>query len=98
MPGVLGNRAWCDNCHSDHHDNGWECCVVDAFKDAEDCRPPRGILMQHVAHRASDAHANPTLDRTILNKIGQQLRSYFERECEVRCLSGWKMLSASWHG
>lgn len=35
VPGVLnlhqcpiceGERTWCENCHTDHHEHGWETC------------------------------------------------------------------------
>lgn len=32
-PKCEGNRAWCDNCHSDHHDGGWETCKPGAYAD-----------------------------------------------------------------
>jgi len=35
-PVCWGNRTWCENCHRDHHDAGWDNCETDAFKDAED--------------------------------------------------------------
>ena len=34
--------------------------------------------MQHVAHRASDSRAHPTLGRDIRNKIAHGLRATFE--------------------
>jgi len=39
-PTCWGNRTWCENCCSDHHDAGWETCKPDAYKDAEDDMPP----------------------------------------------------------
>lgn len=35
-PKCEGNRAWCDNCHSDHHDGGWETCKLGAYADPVD--------------------------------------------------------------
>jgi hypothetical protein len=31
-----GNRAWCDACHTDHHDGGWETCKPGAYADPPD--------------------------------------------------------------
>lgn len=39
--------------------------------------------MQHVAHRASDARAHPILGRDIRNKIGQGLRTHFDRVSDL---------------
>lgn len=30
-PKCEGNRTWCDNCHTDHHDGGWETCKPGAY-------------------------------------------------------------------
>jgi len=35
-PTCCGNRAWCDNCNTDHHDGGWETCKVGAYDYVED--------------------------------------------------------------
>ena len=35
-PKCWGNRAWCDNCHLDHHDGGWETCLPGAYDYRED--------------------------------------------------------------
>ena len=32
-PVCYGNRTWCDNCHADHHDGGWETCKPGAYSD-----------------------------------------------------------------
>lgn len=37
-----GNRAWCDNCCRDHHDNGWETCKPGTYSDAEPLLAPKG--------------------------------------------------------
>lgn len=39
-PTCWGNRTWCENCCRDHHDNGWDTCTPEAYKDAEEDRPP----------------------------------------------------------
>lgn len=31
-----GLRTWCDNCHTDHHDGGWETCKPGAYADEPD--------------------------------------------------------------
>jgi hypothetical protein len=35
-PKCEGNRAWCDACHTDHHDGGWETCKPGAYADPPD--------------------------------------------------------------
>lgn len=35
-PVCCGNRAWCDNCSTDHHDGGWETCKPSAYDYRED--------------------------------------------------------------
>ena len=35
-PKCWGNRAWCDNCLSDHHDGGWETCKPGAYDCSDD--------------------------------------------------------------
>jgi len=35
-PKCCGNRAWCDNCHADHHDGGWETCKPGAYDYVEE--------------------------------------------------------------
>lgn len=30
-PKCLGTRRFCENCHSDHHDNGWKRCDLRNF-------------------------------------------------------------------
>ena len=35
-PKCEGNRAWCDNCHGDHHDGGWETCQPGAYAELTD--------------------------------------------------------------
>ncbi len=35
-PKCEGNRAWCDNCLTDHHDGGWETCKPGAYADPPD--------------------------------------------------------------
>lgn len=35
-PKCCGNRAWCDNCHTDHHDGGWETCKPGAYDYQEE--------------------------------------------------------------
>ncbi len=32
-PVCSGYRAWCDNCHTDHHDGGWETCNPGAYAE-----------------------------------------------------------------
>jgi hypothetical protein len=44
-PVCEGNRAWCDNCHTDHHDNGWETCKPSAYADAEELQPPKATVL-----------------------------------------------------
>ncbi len=35
-PKCEGNRTWCENCYSDHHDGGWETCKPGAYADPPD--------------------------------------------------------------
>jgi len=35
-PKCWGNRAWCENCSTDHHDGGWETCKPSAYDYRED--------------------------------------------------------------
>jgi len=35
-PVCEGNRTWCENCSTDHHDGGWETCKPGAYADSED--------------------------------------------------------------
>src|SRR5579864_3754699 len=32
-PVCCGNRAWCDNCSTDHHDAGWETCKPGYYEE-----------------------------------------------------------------
>jgi len=32
-PVCEGNRTWCENCHTDHHDGGWETCKPGAYAE-----------------------------------------------------------------
>lgn len=43
-PVCWGRRSWCDNCHTDHHEYGWETCHTDAYQKREesDERPAFG--------------------------------------------------------
>ena len=44
-PICWGLRTFCTNCCTDHHDNGWETCTPEAYKDAEEDAPPRGEVL-----------------------------------------------------
>lgn len=44
-PKCWGNRTWCETCHTDHHDNGWETCEPGAYEDADDLRPPMADVL-----------------------------------------------------
>lgn len=35
-PVCEGNRTWCETCHTDHHDGGWETCKPGAYTDEHD--------------------------------------------------------------
>ena len=48
-PVCEGNRAWCDHCHRDHHDGGWETCKPGAYADAEPVQAPRGKTIEESA-------------------------------------------------
>ena len=28
-----GRRTWCENCHADHHECGWETCAPGAYRE-----------------------------------------------------------------
>ena len=34
-PVCEGNRTWCENCHADHHDGGWETCKPGAYAEPD---------------------------------------------------------------
>lgn len=36
-PTCWGRRTWCDNCHMDHHEYGWESCSDESYKPRERC-------------------------------------------------------------
>ncbi len=44
-PKCWGNRTWCTNCYTDHHDNGWETCKPNAYECAEELQPPKGTVI-----------------------------------------------------
>ena len=31
-----GHRTWCENCHTDHHDGGWETCKAGAYHEEDE--------------------------------------------------------------
>lgn len=33
-PKCKGNRTWCENCCTDHHDDGWETCRPGFYAEA----------------------------------------------------------------
>lgn len=43
-PVCWGRRAWCDHCHTDHHEHGWENCKPDAYRarDEQEDQPMFG--------------------------------------------------------
>lgn len=47
-PRCCGNRAWCDNCNSDHHDGGWETCKPGAYDYDEDDASGPGDAIQAI--------------------------------------------------
>lgn len=34
-PVCEGNRTWCENCHTDHHDGGWDTCKPGAYAEVQ---------------------------------------------------------------
>ena len=41
-PKCFGNRTFCENCLTDHHDNGWKTCRPRAYECAEEDQPTQG--------------------------------------------------------
>jgi hypothetical protein len=35
-PVCWGHRTWCENCHTDHHDGGWETCTHEAYAETDE--------------------------------------------------------------
>lgn len=63
-----GNRTWCDNCHTDHHDGGWETCKPGAYAEApepctEDAREAGCSCRMETSHAHSIDPPEPIIDR-----------------------------------